>query len=444
MRVEVEFLGSGEGEGVVAEVLASDTDEIGLSFLQNLFGLLGLGDESNSDGGDLSLIADTLGVRNLVSGLNIDANADVSAGRNVNNVNAESLELTGEFDGIVDSPSSLLQKVGGRDADEQGLGPGGANLLDSLENKTGAVLEAASVLIRAVVGNGRQEVVDEISVSSVDLDHIEAGLLGANSGGNKLVLDLMNLLDGQLVRDSPLSGIGDGRRTNNLPSVGTLEDGGSATRKGSRCGGLTTGMADLDTNQGTLRVSKVDNALVVLNLAVLMEGKAERRDAPLEGHTSGLNDDKTSTTHGKLSIVDMMVLGGVADASGVLAHGRDNNAVLEDCIANGDGLEELGDRGSRGISRDGSIGGSFELAKLSGFGGVMLRPRENVCRQNRFEALVGGSLIKRWLPIGERMGRRSHTWENKKSRRTGRVSNVNAVARGSCRGHCVGVQGSRQ
>lgn len=64
----------------------------------------------------------------------------------------------------------------GRDADPD---PASADLLgngiDHLEEKAGAVLDRAAIGVRAFIGAGAQELVDQIAVGSMDLDAVESG-----------------------------------------------------------------------------------------------------------------------------------------------------------------------------------------------------------------------------------------------------------------------------
>ena len=74
----------------------------------------------------------------------------------------------------------------------QVLGPCGADGADDFEGEADAVVEAAAVLVGAVVREGREEFVEEIAVGGVDLDEVEAGGEGAMGGGGEVGDDLVH------------------------------------------------------------------------------------------------------------------------------------------------------------------------------------------------------------------------------------------------------------
>jgi hypothetical protein len=77
----------------------------------------------------------------------------------------------GELDGVVYGPGlgdlgDFFEPVGGGDAEEERhfLGDDLAGFFGELDGKAGAVLEATAVCVCAVVGDWREEGVDEVAV----------------------------------------------------------------------------------------------------------------------------------------------------------------------------------------------------------------------------------------------------------------------------------------
>lgn len=81
----------------------------------------------------------------------------------------------------------MFETVGGGDAEEErrGVGDGGADSVDDLEREAGAVLERTAVVIGALVGDGGEEGVEEVSVGVVDFDNVDAGGERALGGGDE-------------------------------------------------------------------------------------------------------------------------------------------------------------------------------------------------------------------------------------------------------------------
>ena len=181
----MEDRGGVKGPVRVAEELTSEQDEVGLTGANDLIRLGWFGDHSDGSGGDLGLAVDGLGVVDLVAGADWDLLGGVVAtGGDVYEIDICLLEEFGEGDGLGEVPAcaeGLGSPVGGGDADEkrQVLGPGGADGFDDFEGEASAVFEAAAVFVGAVVGERREELVQEVAVGGVYLDEVEAGGEGA-------------------------------------------------------------------------------------------------------------------------------------------------------------------------------------------------------------------------------------------------------------------------
>jgi len=64
-------------------------------------------------------------------------------------------------------------------------GPLGANGVNDLQGETGAIMKAASVGIGALVGERREELMEQITVGGVNFDGVESSLAGSVRGLDK-------------------------------------------------------------------------------------------------------------------------------------------------------------------------------------------------------------------------------------------------------------------
>ena len=209
----------------VAEQLSGKEDEIGLASADDLVGLGRFGDHSDSGGGNFVLAANSVGVMHLVAGAYRDLlSRMVAAGGDVYEIDICLLEQFGEGDGLGEFPACaerLRSPVGGGYADEDGqvLGPRGADSFYYLEGKTGAIFEASAVLVGALIGERREELVQEIAVGGVYLDEVEACSDGAMGCCDEVGDDLVHA--GAI--ESCGQGIGlieaNGRRCYGLPTA---------------------------------------------------------------------------------------------------------------------------------------------------------------------------------------------------------------------------------
>ena len=69
-----------------------------------------------------------------------------------------------------------------------------AHLLEALLPEAGAVLEAAAVLVRALVVEGGEELQRQVRVGAVDVDDVEARLAGAHGGVDVHLLDELDVV----------------------------------------------------------------------------------------------------------------------------------------------------------------------------------------------------------------------------------------------------------
>lgn len=204
----------------IAEHLAGEEDQIGLTLADDCIGLMRVGDHADGRGGNCGFGADARGKRSLETGTGRDFGVrNQASGRDVDEVDAMSAEEACESDRVIWRPAAL-SPIRRRDADEEGeVGrPNCADCVDDLKQEARAVFEAAAVGIRAVIGERRQELMEQIAVGSVDLNEVEACSVGAlcrpcESRDDGVDAGLVECLRGGVVR-----GDGDCARGDGLPA----------------------------------------------------------------------------------------------------------------------------------------------------------------------------------------------------------------------------------
>jgi len=134
---------------------------------------------------------------------------------------------------------ALLDEVEHGDAvDDDEVRPGGlAHGAHGLDREPAALLGGASPGVRAVVGPGREELVDEVALGPHDLDTVIAGLARAGGGGRDI---------GDLLLDP--------RRVECLGRVWRDRRTDRRGRDGARGIGIAAGMKDLHRDPATGRV----------------------------------------------------------------------------------------------------------------------------------------------------------------------------------------------
>src|SRR5579871_55335 len=176
LNLGVQFLRRAPRPIRIAQEFASQKYQISLSRGEDCVGLSGVGDHADGSGQDFGLLADRFGERDLIAGA--DGNLlkrHEPAARSVDQINAEWLQASAQFDGFADVPAAF-RPVGRRHAAEkrQIRWPNFAHRLRNFERKTNAILEAATVLIVALVAERGQELVNQVSVSRMNLNDLKS------------------------------------------------------------------------------------------------------------------------------------------------------------------------------------------------------------------------------------------------------------------------------
>ncbi len=208
------------------------------------------------------------------------------------------------------------------------FGPGSADGVDDAEEQADAVFKAAAVFVGALVGEGREEFVEQVAVGGVNLDEVEAGAEGALGGldeGGDEHLDSRGV-----------EGLGDG--VSGREGDGGGSDGGPCTLfggeeafavEGRGHAAFAAGVGELDAGAGALGVEEGGDALEVGDVFVFPDAEVGGGDAAFGGDGGGFKGDEASSALGASAEVDEMPVSGKAVFAVVLAHGGYADAVGE-------------------------------------------------------------------------------------------------------------------
>ena len=382
--VAVEALANGlAGRGLqrnvgVAHERAAIGDDVGSAVFQNL--LAGLDRDNTAHGchrhGDQGLDALGHGQRPVIGhgahGRNGVAHvAGVVCLRDLDHIDARALEQLGKLAGLVGLQAALAARRAVGVLHDHGelvlhhqLRRGLLNGSDDLQRIANAVLERATVLVGALVEDGRAQRTHQ--AVAVDLDGVDAGLLRAGGRGSDGLLDLGELLHTGLVHKvlhvvvqlgvgliADLVGLG------HLGGKGLLVAGGLGLLRGlgsghgshdhaADAGHVVLGVEQLQRDLGTVLVNGVGQGLKRGDLGV---GRQLGRGACGHDGSDVADDDVAHAATGQALVKSQAAL-----ANGTVAllvaggQRREHNAVLELKGANRNGLEQLGCRCGHGHS----------------------------------------------------------------------------------------------
>ena len=382
--VAVEALADGLARGSlqrnvgVAHERAAVGDDVGRAVFQDL--LASLDRDHAADGchrhGDQGLDALGHGQRPVIGhgahGRNGVAHvAGVVCLRDLDHVDARALEQLGELAGLVGLQAALAARRAVGVLHDHGelvlhhqLRRGFLNGSDDLQRVADAVLERATVLVGALVEDGRAQRTHQ--AVAVDLDGVDASLLRASGRGSDGLLNLGELLYARLVHKvlhvvvqlgvgllANLVGLGHlgGKGLLVTDGLGLLRGpGGShgAHDHAADTGHVVLGVEQLQRNLGTVFVDGIGQRLKRGDLGV---GRQLGRGACGHDGSDVADDDVAHAATGQALVKSQAAL-----ANGTVAllvaggQRREHNAVFELKGANRNGLEQLGCRCGHGHS----------------------------------------------------------------------------------------------
>ena len=180
--------------------------------------------------------------------------------------------------------------ITGRDTDPQRFffGPDRANGCQYFFEKPDPVLQTATILIRAPVGNRRQKLMNKVAMRRMDLQSVESGGIDPPSRRFEGCNNLTDLCLRQLFRHTVIAAKAD-----------------SARGKRLSCGGraLSAGVVDLKRNFGAVCMAGIHNPFQPGNLVVIPDAKVVVREPALRGYTGRLHNDQPYSSQSSGGIV---------------------------------------------------------------------------------------------------------------------------------------------
>ena len=349
-RLGAEFLGGVPGPARIPHGGARQADQIRLAGGDDVLGLLVAGDQADGHGGDAALALDLLGERHLVARRerNLLLRVEPAAG-DVHIVAAELLELLRQHHGFLGRPAAI-DPVGRRYADAERflLGPRRAHRLVDFERKADAVFGRVAVFVGALVRDRRHELVQQIAVAAMQLDHVVADAVDALGRRGEFADAALDVVLGHGVRHRPAGVIRDGRRRLGRPAAFLFGQNRLAAGRRRRGRAFAPGMRQLHAELGdAVGAAEIVHALQRRLVVVGIHAGAFGRDPPdridvghLAHHQPGAAEREAAEMH-QVPVVRRAV-GRI-----VLAHRRDHDPVGKREPAQRDrGKQDAGHAGS--------------------------------------------------------------------------------------------------
>ena len=167
----------------------------------------------------------------------------------------------------------------------------------------------------------------------VDFDHFETGMQSASCGSSEIFYHALN--SGGIERQRLRVGVGkrDGAGRDGFPSALRFGDEASVL-PGARCAAFASGVGELNSGDGSLPQQKLGDAREEGDVVVFPDAEILRADAAYGGDGAGFGEDQRGAADGAAAEMDEMPVVRKAIAAGILAHGRDDDAVAQEDLAN--------------------------------------------------------------------------------------------------------------
>jgi len=189
-------------------------------------------------------------------------------------------------------------------------------------------------LIGTGVDQGREELMDEVAVGSVNFDKFEAGFEAAASALGESLGDSRDAFgcEGFGLNGFRSEALCRGRIDGTPAAIGN-GDGSALVAPGNGSGGFEARVGELGSGHGAVLAEEADGTGEVLDVSVFPDAEVGRTDAAVGEDGGGFGEDSARAANGASPEVNQMPVVGKAVFAGVLAHGRDGNTVTERNIA---------------------------------------------------------------------------------------------------------------
>src|SRR6185312_5537570 len=196
-----------------------------------------------------------------------------------------------------------------------------------LQGKAQASVHVAAEFVLAAVGERRQEGGEEVSMSHVQLEHVESGLQPEARGAHELCGHLAHLLRCHLDRRLADAGqVWQWRGRQERPVA--LGQGVVHLLPAELGGAFAAGVSELQTElRGAAGVDEIDDSAPGIALRLVPEAGASGRDPPLRRDAGHLRVDEPSAPERPVAVVHEVPIVRHPVRCAVLRHGRNHDTV---------------------------------------------------------------------------------------------------------------------
>ena len=313
------------------------------------FRLRRFGDQADSHCRDLGFAPDALGKWYVIAG---DARYDGERQRTfdaargaVHHIDPAQFQLARERNGILDLPSTALA-VDTRGAKEQRavLRPRVAGSFDHLEAEPHAAGEIAAVAIVAAIGDGREELLDDVAVGAVDFADVETGIERASARFRVTLNNAPDVVAIHLDRNGRAGLEGDRTWSVAPPwrpaALRVILRERLEAFPWSLGRDLPAGVPKLDRAERTLPAQEIGDPAPCPRLSIGVDPGATVGLASARFDRSLLDKDNSGTPHGELAEMDQVPVAGLAVDRQILRHRRHHDAIARRHPAHGERGEQ--------------------------------------------------------------------------------------------------------